>query len=66
MLAGVTDSVEDARKLIYLVKAIPCKINLIQFNPHCGSQFIPTSIDRMIEFRNLLAQGNCSLLAEQS
>ncbi|CAI0386027.1 unnamed protein product [Linum tenue] len=66
MLAGVNDSVEDAGRLIDLVKGIPCTINLIQFNPHCGSQFRPTSIDKMIEFRNLLAQGKCSVFLRQS
>ena len=49
-------SLEDARRLIDLVQGIPCKINLISFNPHCGSQFKPTSDDKMIEFRNILAE----------
>ncbi|KAF3786447.1 Dual-specificity RNA methyltransferase [Nymphaea thermarum] len=57
MLAGVNDSIEDARRLITLVQGIPCKINLISFNPHSGSKFLPTSEERMIEFRNVLAAG---------
>ncbi|PON59333.1 Ribosomal RNA large subunit methyltransferase [Parasponia andersonii] len=59
MLAGVNDSIEDARRLVNLVQGIPCKINLISFNPHCGSQFRPTSEEKMIEFRNLLAEAGC-------
>ncbi|XAR65062.1 23S rRNA (adenine(2503)-C(2))-methyltransferase [Bertholletia excelsa] len=59
MLAGVNDSVEDARRLIDLVQGIPCKINLISFNPHSGSQFKPTSEEKMIEFRNILAEAGC-------
>ncbi|XP_057774507.1 uncharacterized protein LOC130993588 [Salvia miltiorrhiza] len=55
MLAGVNDSVEDAKRLINLVQGIPCKINLISFNPHCGSNFKPTKDEKMIEFRNILA-----------
>ncbi|CAL9775520.1 unnamed protein product [Musa acuminata subsp. burmannicoides] len=56
MLAGVNDSMEDAKRLIELVRGIPCKINLISFNPHCGTQFKPTPEEKMIEFRNVLAK----------
>ncbi|OMO52791.1 Ribosomal RNA large subunit methyltransferase RlmN [Corchorus olitorius] len=59
MLAGINDSIEDAKRLIDLVKGIPCKINLISFNPHSGSQFRPTSDEKMIEFRNILAEAGC-------
>ncbi|PKA64601.1 23S rRNA (adenine2503-C2)-methyltransferase [Apostasia shenzhenica] len=59
MLAGVNDSMEDARRLIELVRGIPCKINLISFNPHHGSIFMPTSEEKMIEFRNVLAEAGC-------
>ncbi|KAL5228918.1 hypothetical protein ABZP36_017183 [Zizania latifolia] len=56
MLAGVNDSVDDAKRLIDLVRGIPCKINLISFNPHSGSQFKPTPDEKIIEFRNILIQ----------
>lgn len=59
MLAGVNDSIEDAKRLIDLVLGIPCKINLISFNPHCGSRFKPTEEDKMIQFRNVLAEAGC-------
>ncbi|XP_023643490.1 uncharacterized protein LOC17894108 [Capsella rubella] len=62
MLAGVNDSMDDARRLVELVQGIPCKINLIQFNPHSGSQFIQTDEDKMIKFRNILAEGGCTVL----
>ncbi|RDX93638.1 rlmN, partial [Mucuna pruriens] len=55
MLEGINDSDGDAERLIELVKGIPCKINLISFNPHSGSFFRPTKEERMIEFRNTLA-----------
>ncbi|XP_050374822.1 LOW QUALITY PROTEIN: uncharacterized protein LOC126792450 [Argentina anserina] len=56
MLAGVNDSIEDARRLADLVQGgNPCKINLITFNPHSGSHFRPTSDEKMVEFRNYLA-----------
>lgn len=52
-------SIEDAKRLINIVQGIPCKINLISFNPHCGSQFKATSDEKMIEFRNILADAGC-------
>ncbi|KAL2903266.1 Dual-specificity RNA methyltransferase RlmN [Bienertia sinuspersici] len=66
MLAGVNDSMEDAKRLIDLVKDIPCKINLIQFNPYDGSLFKPTIDEKMIEFRNALAAGGCTVFLRMS
>ncbi|HMK80825.1 MAG TPA: 23S rRNA (adenine(2503)-C(2))-methyltransferase RlmN [Xanthobacteraceae bacterium] len=37
MLKGVNDSLDDAKKLVKLLKGIPAKINLIPFNPWPGS-----------------------------
>ena len=39
MLRGVNDSPADAHNLIELLRGIRCKINLIPFNPHPGSEF---------------------------
>jgi len=39
MLKGVNDSVDDARRLVRLLKGIPAKINLIPFNPWPGSKY---------------------------
>jgi 23S rRNA (adenine2503-C2)-methyltransferase len=33
MLAGINDSLDDARRLPHLLQGIPCKVNLIPFNP---------------------------------
>ncbi|KAK2354858.1 23S rRNA (adenine(2503)-C(2))-methyltransferase [Trifolium repens] len=66
MLEGINDSNEDAKRLIELVKGIPCKINLISFNPHSGSFFKPTKEERMIEFRNMLAEAGCVVLLRPS
>ncbi|KAJ8569804.1 hypothetical protein K7X08_006381 [Anisodus acutangulus] len=62
MLAGVNDSVEDAKRLIDLVQIIPCKINLITFNLHSGSFFKPTKKEKILEFRNILAEAGCVML----
>jgi len=39
MLKDVNDSVEDAKKLVTLLKGIPAKINLIPFNPWPGTNY---------------------------
>ncbi len=39
MLDGVNDSAEHARQLIALVRDVPCKFNLIPFNPFPNSGF---------------------------
>jgi 23S rRNA (adenine2503-C2)-methyltransferase len=39
MLKGINDSEADARELTRLVKDIPCKFNLIPFNPWPGSHY---------------------------
>ncbi|XP_026381816.1 uncharacterized protein LOC113276432 [Papaver somniferum] len=66
MLAGVNDSMDDAKRLVDLVQDIPCKVNLLAFNPHKGSLFKPTSEKKMIEFRNALAEAGCVVLLRPS
>jgi 23S rRNA (adenine2503-C2)-methyltransferase len=39
MLKGVNDSLDDARRLVKLLKGIPAKINLIPFNPWPGTRY---------------------------
>lgn len=39
MLKDVNDSLEDAKRLVQLLKGIPAKINLIPFNPWPGTNY---------------------------
>lgn len=39
LIKGVNDALDDARRLVKLLKGIPAKINLIPFNPFPGSGF---------------------------
>ncbi len=53
MLAGINDSMDHARKLVELIKNIPCKINLIPFNPFPGTVYqrsSPEVIERFGEY----------------
>eukprot|EP00898_Chlorokybus_atmophyticus_P007945 jgi/Chlat1/8151/Chrsp76S09201 len=55
MLAGVNDSEEDAARALELTRGVPCKFNLIVFNPHSGTEFAPSPYDRVLRFRDILA-----------
>ena len=39
MLKDVNDTVEDAKRLVQLLKSIPAKVNLIPFNPWPGTDY---------------------------
>ncbi|MCD2449683.1 23S rRNA (adenine(2503)-C(2))-methyltransferase RlmN [Methylicorpusculum oleiharenae] len=54
MLAGINDSVEDARAMIKLLKTVPSKINLIPFNPFPNSRYECSSAEVIDRFRAVL------------
>jgi 23S rRNA (adenine2503-C2)-methyltransferase len=54
MLSGVNDSVDQARALAALVKGVPCKVNLIPFNPFPGIQYQRSSPEAIDRFREVL------------
>src|SRR5262245_17447987 len=56
LLDGVNDSVEDARRLIRLLKGIRGKINLIPFNDWEGSGFGRPPLPRILAFQALLLE----------
>jgi 23S rRNA (adenine2503-C2)-methyltransferase len=58
MLAGVNDTMEDAKRLTKLLARIPCKINLIPFNEFPGGEFKrPTDEEIRIFQKYLLDRG---------
>ena len=56
LLAGINDSVAQARDLVQTVKHVPCKINLIPFNPFPGSGYERSAIPAIAAFRDVLHQ----------
>jgi 23S rRNA (adenine2503-C2)-methyltransferase len=56
MLEGVNDSVALARQLAALVRDVPCKINLIPFNPFSGVDYRRSSPEAIARFRDVLMQ----------
>ena len=54
MLKGVNDSAEQAKALIHLVKGVPCKFNLIPFNPFPYSGYVCSDNNTIKEFKKVL------------
>ena len=54
MLDGVNDSEAQARELIALVAGVPCKVNLIPFNPFPNSGFVRSPRRAIERFSALL------------
>jgi 23S rRNA (adenine2503-C2)-methyltransferase len=54
MLKGVNDTLEDAKRLVQLLKGIPAKVNLIPFNPWPGTQYECSEWDTIEAFAEVL------------
>jgi len=55
MLAAVNDEPQHARELIDLVRDVPCKFNLIPFNPFPGTEFHTSSRAKIVAFQQRLS-----------
>lgn len=66
LLKDVTDSLEDARKLPKLLKGIPCKVNLIPFNEHPGSEYKRPNRQRVLTFQKVLMEAGMQTLIRRT
>lgn len=66
MLGGINDTREDAKRLVKLLSDIPCKINLIPFNPHEGADFLPPSKEALDTFHRFLLDKNFTVITRDS
>ncbi|OGS91332.1 MAG: 23S rRNA (adenine(2503)-C(2))-methyltransferase [Gallionellales bacterium GWA2_59_43] len=58
LLDGVNDRDQDARELVKLVRDVPCKFNLIPFNPFPQSPYRRSNPETVRRFRDLLMQAD--------
>jgi 23S rRNA (adenine2503-C2)-methyltransferase len=56
MLDGVNDTVEHAKQLLELVRDVPCKFNLIPFNPFPNSGYATSEPENIRRFRGILQE----------
>jgi len=54
MLDAVNDGIEQARQLVALTREVPCKVNLIPFNPFPGSGYRRSPSERIRAFQETL------------
>jgi len=54
MLDGINDFIDQARELIKITQDVPCKFNLIPFNPFPNSGYKCSSKDTIREFQKIL------------
>ncbi|MDB6096448.1 MAG: bifunctional tRNA ((37)-C2)-methyltransferase TrmG/ribosomal large subunit [Francisellaceae bacterium] len=54
MLKGVNDSLQHAKQLTHLLSSVPCKINLIPFNPFKGANYECSEPETIYQFREIL------------
>ena len=56
MIDGINDSIEHAKDLVKILKGLPCKINLIPFNPFEGCDYMRSKEDTIKVFKNFLVK----------
>ena len=56
MLDGINDTVEHAHELLTVIKHVPCKLNLIPFNPFPNSGYETSKPNHIRVFRDILMQ----------
>jgi 23S rRNA (adenine2503-C2)-methyltransferase len=66
LLKGVTDSLEDGRRLAAFALRFPAKVNLIPFNPHEGSGFEPPEEARISALCGLLGAAGIPVSVRRS
>ncbi|KDE39579.1 MAG: 23S rRNA (adenine(2503)-C(2))-methyltransferase RlmN [Nitrincola lacisaponensis] len=57
LLAGVNDQPEHARQLLKVLRQLPCKLNLIPFNPFPNSGYRKPSADAILRFKQIIVNG---------
>jgi 23S rRNA (adenine2503-C2)-methyltransferase len=66
LLKEVNDSVEDAQRLVKLLRPIKSKINLIPFNPYEGCQYQRPDEDTILRFQKILIDKNYTVMIRRS
>jgi len=66
LIKGVNDSIEDAERLVSLLKPIKSKINLIPFNEHEGSEFLRPEDSVINRFQEILIKNHYTAIIRHS
>jgi len=66
LIKGVNDSLEDARRLLKLLKGLPIKINLIVYNEGGDPEFLPPDESTVLRFQKYLVDRNITAFIRKS
>ncbi len=66
MIDGLNDSLDDAKRLITLLKGLRCKLNLIPLNPHEGDSLKRSSQEKVLAFQKMLFHHNRRAMIRES
>jgi len=66
LIKGVNDSPADAARLARLLHPVRCKVNLIPFNPHEGSEFERPPEETILAFQDILLRKHFTVIIRQS
>jgi 23S rRNA (adenine2503-C2)-methyltransferase len=66
LISEVNDSVDDAKRLTGLLRGIPCKINLIPYNPIPETRFSPSSRKTVTAFQEVLLNAGYTAMIRES
>ncbi|QTA87344.1 23S rRNA (adenine(2503)-C(2))-methyltransferase RlmN [Desulfonema magnum] len=66
LIKEINDSINDAKRLIKLLRPIRAKINLIPFNEHEGSDFKRPEASAIFQFQEILHKNNYTAMIRHS
>jgi len=66
LFKNVNDSMEDAKQLVRIARSIPCRVNIIEYNPVEGTGFEKASEENTQRFANALEQSGITVTIRHS
>ena len=66
LVEGINDSLQDARRLLRILRGIPSKVNLIPLNEAPGIPFKKPSEEKIVQFQEILMQGGLTAIVRKS
>ena len=66
LIKGVNDSLDDARRLVRLLRPVRCKINLIAYNEISGVQFRAPDREDVLAFQKVLTDAHYTAFIRKS
>ena len=66
LIKDVNDGIDNAKKLISLIRGVKCNVNLIQLNPHSATDLKPSIKNQVRRFSEVLKNAGVETVIRQS